>query len=204
MSLKIPDPDNEDQEIEVFTAAELAEKETAITSAKDAELAEAKKEVERLNQHTALQKDNFKRLNEMTEAEKAALSAEKIEGMKRFEAAEARAAALEEKINNDTKTRVESDIESEMAKYHGGDEKLKEALKKNFDMINLSGTDTATIKERVKLAASMERGRADRINPLNTGFSGSAPHSVEKNKREEFLKSEKAKSAMKAMGEKVD
>lgn len=197
-------------EIDAFTSEEVKAKDDAI-AAKEAELATikaeaetAKAEVEKYKRVATEQTTNFKKLNDLTEAEKTALSSEKLEAMKRFEAAEARAAALEEKINTDTKTRIQSDTDSALAKYHGGDEKLKKALEENFKIINLEGTDTATIQERARLAASMEKGKADRINPLHTNFGGSAPRSQEKSKTEEFLKSEKAKAALKAMGEKVD
>ncbi len=204
MSLKIDDPNNEGQEIEVFTAEELAAKAAEVETTKNAELATANAEVERLKKVSAEKTENFKKLNEMTEAEKAAMSAKQIEDLKRIEAAESKAQALEDKINNDTKSRVEKDIETALAKYHGGDEKLKEQLKKNFDLINLQGTDTETIQERAKLAADMEKGKLGRINPLHSGFGGSAPKSADKNKTDEFLNSEKAKAALKAMGEKVD
>ncbi len=198
--MKIEDPNNPGEEIEVFTPDEVAAKDAAIAENTKA-LADAKAEVERLNQHTALQKDNFKKLNEMSETERASLSAEKIEAMKRFEAAEARAAALETKLNDDTKKRIETDTEKALAQYHGGDPKLKEQLEKNFKLINLEGTDTETIQERARLAKNMLVGSSEKPNPLYASMNGGAPRSEQKSKSEEFLKSDKAAEALKRMGE---
>lgn len=201
--IKIEDPENEGQEVEVYTAAEVAAKDTEIAAAR-AEAEAAKAEAQKYQKVSAEKTENFKKLNDMTESEKALLSTEKIEAMKRAEAAEARVQVIEDKYNTDTQNRIKSDTESALARYHGGDTKLKEELEKNFKLINLEGTDTATIQERARLAANMHKGSSERPNPLNYGFNGAAPQSAEKNKTEEFLKSDKAKSAMKAMGEKVD
>ncbi len=200
MSIKIDDPNNEGQEIEVFTQEELAAKETELATAR-AEAEATKVEVEKYKRVASEQTANFKKVNEMSEAERATFSAKEIEMMKRNEAAEAKASALEAKINEDTTKRIETDTKNALAKYHGGDEKLKEILEKNFKMINLEGNDTETIIERARLAAAMEAGKTGRANPLMSPMNGSSPRMQDKSKSEEFLKSEKAKAAMKMMGE---
>jgi hypothetical protein len=200
MPFKVEDPNNEGQEIEVFTPEEVAAKEAELVAAKE-EVAQAKAEAEKYQKVSAEKTDNFKKLNEMTEAEKATLSAEKIEALKRFEASEARAKALEDKINQDTETRIKTDTETALSKYHGGDENLKKALEANFKMIGLEGNDTATIQERARLAAAMEAGKSGRANPLMAPMSGDSPRMQNKSATDEFLKSEKAKEAMKRMGD---
>ncbi len=203
MPIKIDNPDKEGEEMEVYTADEVAAQRTELESAK-AERDAAKAEAEKFQKVSAEKTENFKKLNELTETEKAGLSAEKLEAMKRAEASESRVKELEDRYNTDTQNRIKKDTEDALAKYHGGDEKLKEALEKNFKLINMEGTDTATIQERARLAASMEKGKSDRPNPLMYPMGGSAPKSAEKNKTEEFMKSDKAKEAQKRMGEKVD
>lgn len=179
-------------EVEAFLPEEV--------EAQKAELEAAQKEVEALRRVSAEKTENFKKLNEMTEAERATFSAKEIENMKRIEAAESRATALEGKINEDTKTRVENDTKAALERYHGGDPKLKEALEKNFKIINLEGTDTETINERARLAASMYTGQSGRPNPLMSPMNGSSPMRIDQNKTDEFLKSDKAKKAYEMMG----
>ncbi len=196
MSIEIEDPNNPGQMMTVFTPDEvqsqLAEKETA--------LATANSEVEKYKRVAAEQGENFKKLSDMTAEEKAALSAEKIENLRRLEAAEAKAAAIEDKYNNDTKTRINKDKEDALRRYHGDDPKLKEALEKNFEMIGLTGDDTQTIYERARLAAAMESGKTGARNPLMGGFSGSGPSSKDVSKTAEFLESDKGKRAQELMG----
>ncbi len=199
--------DENGNEIEAYTADELAaqkaESEVAIAAAKK-ELETSKAEQERLNRHISEQKDNFKKLNEMTEAEKAKFSAEQLETMKRVEASEARAKALEDKINKDENDRMASDKEKFLSKYHGGNKELKEALEKNYDLINLVGSSSAIIEERARLAANMEKGKIGTGNPLFANLNGESPHIQKKSENDKFMESEKAKKALELMGDKPE
>ena len=192
-----------EKEIEAYTPEEFqaakAESEKAIAASK-AELEVAKKETERLSRHISEQKDNFKKLNEMTAEEKAQYSVKEMENVKRVEAAEARAKALEDKVNEDVKNRINSDKERALAKYHGGDKTLKESLEKNFNMINLVGDTTDIIEERARLAANMEKGRIGSVNPLRAPLNGAAPSVQRETTKEEFFKSEKGQRGAKLMG----
>ncbi len=188
------------EEIEAYTAEEIeAQKGEAVTARKEAD--EAKAEVERLNGHLNMQKENFKKLNEYSEEERSKFSAEKIEMMKRQEAAEAKATALENKYNDDQKARITSDKEKALAKYHGGNAELKAALEKNFELINLQGDTTEIIEERAKLAANMEKGKIGIGNPLMANLNGEAPSIKNKGETEKFMESDKAKQALKLMGD---
>lgn len=200
MTIKVDDPNNPGQEIEVYTADELAVKEAEATTAK-AEAEAARIEADKYKRVASEQTQNFKKLNEMSDAEKAKMTAEQIEDRKRWEAAEARATALEDSINNDKKARVQSDTAAALAKYHGGDDKLKAALEENFKLINLEGTDKETIEKRAKMAADMYKGQTGRVNPLMASMSGGSPGHQEKSKTEEFLGSDRAAEAMKRMGD---
>lgn len=191
--MKIQDPNDEEKEIEVFTPEEMA--------AKDAEIVAAKADAENARRVASEQTANFKKLNEMTEAEKATFTAKEIESMKRIEASEAKAAALEDEINNDKKSRVESKKASEIAKYAGSDPEIKKKLEENYDLINLTGTDDATIEKRAKLAANMLTGATGRTNPLYSPMNGAGPVARESSKTEEFLNSDKAAEARKRMGD---
>ena len=193
MTMKIADPENEGQEIEVFTAEEM--------NAQKAEAESARAEADRLQKVSAEKTENFKKLNEMTEQERASLSAEKIENLKRMEAAEAKASALEQKMNEENEKRVTNTKEEILARYHGGNAELKKVLEDNYNLIQLEGNDTATIQQRADLAVSMEIGKnnANR-NPLTAVVSGGAPAFREKGATN-FTETDKGKAALAQMGD---
>jgi hypothetical protein len=192
MTMKIADPENEGQEIEVYTVEEM--------NAQKAEVDAAKAEADRLQRVSAEKTDNFKKLNDMTEQERAAMSAEKIEILKRTEAAEAKAQGLEDKYNSDTQARIKNDTEAALAKYHGGNAELKKLLEDNFALINIPETDTASIQKRAAFAANMIAGASGGVNPLMQHAGGSAPVSVDQTRTQEFLGSDRGKAALSKMG----
>lgn len=195
--MKVPDPDNEGQEIEVFTPAEIE----ARDKVKDDELAQAREDAEKYKILSDEKTQNFKRLNEMTVEEKAALSADKIAAIQRAEAAEDRVKALEEAHSTDTQNRIKTDTEKALEKYHGGNEKLKEALEANFKMINIEGTDTASIEERARLAASMEMGKNnDNHEPLMSAMRGGEAPKPRDKEGKSFAEGDKGKKAFDQMG----
>lgn len=187
-------------EVDAFLPEEVEAQKTEAVAAAKTELEAAQKEVADLKRVSAEKTENFKKLNEMTEVERASFTAKEIEAMKRVEAAEAKATALETKYNEDTQARIKTDTEKALERYHGGDPKLKAELEKNFNLINLPGTDTSTIQERARLAATMTAGSSGRPNPLMSPMNGSGPRTVDRSKTEEFLKSDKAKTAFEMMG----
>ncbi len=193
--MKIEDPSDPTQEIEVYTQAELAEQ----VAAKDAEIQTARDEAEKYKKVSAEKTENFKHLNEMTETERASLSADKLESLKRAEAAEAKVTALEEKYNGDVQARIASDREKALAKYHGNNPELKKAIEENYALIAMEGTDTETINRRAEKAAAMYSGSVGRQNPLMMGFGGSAPSSKDASRTEAFLESDKGKKGMDMM-----
>lgn len=201
MSIKVTDPNNEGQEMEVFTPEEVAAKAAEIETAKNVEIEAKNKEIETLKRVSAEKTDNFKKLNEMTEEERGKMTAAQIEDRKRIETAESEVRRMKEERDADTQMRIKNDTEAALSKFHGGDEKLKEALEKNFKIINLEGNDTATIQERARMAAAMEAGKTGRANPLMAPMNGSAPTIRDKGRTEKFLESDKGKAALKMMGE---
>ena len=201
MVIKIDDPNNPGQEMEVFTQAELEAKATEIETAKNAELEAARGEAEKYKRVATEQTTNFKKLNEMTDSERSALSTEKLEALKRAEAAEARVSALEDGYKKETQTRIETDTAAALAKYHGGNAELKKTLEDNFKLIALEGNDTATIQKKAEMAKNMYIGsQGGRVNPLTASMHGAGPVHKDGTKTEEFLKSEKAAEAIRRMG----
>lgn len=200
MSIKIADPNNEGQEIEVFTSEEMASHVTEKLTPLQEEAKKAREEADNYKRVAAEQTQNFKKLNEMSADEKAQLTASQIEAIKRAEKAEADIAEIKNQSAEETKKRVAKDTEDALFKYHGGDAKLKEEIEKMFKLVAMPGDDTATIQERARLASSMYNGSTGRANPLTQPMNGGSPAHIEKSKKEEFFASDKAKEAERRMG----
>ncbi len=204
MPIKVTDENN--NEIEAFTAEEIAQaKAEGVKVGEDAkasaqkEVEAAKSELEKLKKVSAEKTENFKKLNEMSEAEREKFTAKEIEAMKRVEAAENKAKTLEERYSEDTKNRILADKKKALFKYHGGNKELEESLTKNFEMINLPGDTTEIIEERARMAANIVKGGMERNNPLMSVLNGQAPSIKNATKTEEFLKSDKGQKAAKLM-----
>lgn len=193
----------EGEEVETLSPEEIAAKDKEIADAK-AEAETAKIEAANARRVASEQTQNFKKVNEMSEVEKAKFSAEQLEVIKRAEIAEAKAAALETDINTEKTKRIDNDKNGALARYHGGNAELKRQLEENYAIINLEGTDTETIQKRAKLAADMIKGSMGSGNPLMANLNGGSPRIKDQTKTEEFMKSEKAKQAQRLMGDKVE
>lgn len=192
--MMIEDPTDPEKQIEVYTV----EEKVAIEAERDA----AKADAEKYQRISAEKTENFKKLNDLTEAEKATYTAKELENMARVEAAEKRSQELEDRMNSDTQTRIASDTEKALAKFHGGNAELKKVLEDNFKIIALEGNDTDTINKRAEMAAAMYTGSTANRNPLRAGFSGGSSPTppAEKNRTEEFLESDRGQYAQKMMG----
>lgn len=190
--MMIDNPDKEGEQIEVYTPAEVAEKEAKIT--------ELTGEVDKYKNLSAEKTENFRKLNELSAEEKTALGADKLAAMARAEAAETQIQELKDQISGDAQKRIEADTTAALAKYHGGNETLKAALEANFKMINMEGNDTATIEERARLAASMEAGKNNENHaPLTAAMRGGSP-APRAGGEKPFAETDKGKAAMAQMG----
>lgn len=183
--------DGKGGQIEVFTADEMAAKETALN--------EAKAEAEKYKQVSIEKTENFKKLHEMTEKEKEQYTEKELEARRMAEIATERAEALEKKYKEDTENRAKAIRESEITRLSGGDVKLKEEIEKNWGLINLEGTDETTIKQRADMAFKMAVGSGAVPNPLNREHGGDAPRHKEKEDSEKFLGSDRGKAAWEKM-----
>lgn len=193
MTITIDNPDKEGEQIDVFTAEEMA--------AKNAELDTTKEEVEKYKRVSAEKTEHFKKLNDLTEEEKKQFTARDLENMARNEANEKKIQDLTDQISGDAQKRLDRDTAAALAKYHGGDEKLKAALEANFNMINMEGNDTATIEERARLAASMEIGKNNESHaPLTAAMRGGGSPAPRNNGDKPFTDTDKGKAAMSQMG----
>lgn len=190
------------KEMEVYTPEEVSEfqkqaeeHKTAAELAR-AEADEAKQNVTKMQGVLADKNENFKRYKDMTEEEKSRLSAEHIEAIKRSDAAEAKASALEERLNLDVKQRTESFKNKVVNGYAMGDENVKKQIEENMNLVNLEGTDEETISRKVEIAVNMMGDNKPKFNPFHQSLNGEAPKADK-----EFIETDRAKSAQAAMGE---
>lgn len=172
------------EEIEVYTPDEIAEKEQLIAT-KEEELAAALAEAEKYKAVSAEKTENFKKLNELTQEEREALTANQIAEMKRNEALEAEIEALKTQISGKEQQELEYNKAQELKKYYGTDEELKAKLEENWELVNITGVDIESIQRRAQLAAAMTGVTESTSNPLHTSLNGSAP------KLEQVTESEK-------------
>lgn len=160
-------------------------------------------ELERLN---AEKTQNFKKLNDMTEAERAKFSAKEIENMKRMEATETELATTKERLAEKEQNEITSKRSAAFARFAGSDAELLKKIQENYDLLEkLDETNPETFKTRVEKAAQMSGITTQGFNPINSYWEGAAPSQQKpKDSKEEFMKSERAKDALKAMGDKVE
>lgn len=184
------------EEVEVFTQEELEAQKIEAQKAIQDELTSIKGEYDKLQRIHAEQATNFKRLRDMTEEEKAKLSAEQIELRKMAEKAMEENEALKGSLENERKTALEQKKESLIKGIVGDDAELRTKLESEFGALS----ETLSLEDRVKKAAVLVGVNPNPVNPLYMGMNGEAPKSKDpKDEKEEFLTSERAKQAMEYM-----
>jgi len=203
MSIKIEHPDT-GEEMEVFTPeeVEIQKAEALATSNTEWEekISATTGELETLKKFQAEQKDNFKRLKDMTEEEKAQLSAKQIEDQKVIESLFEKNAELETLIKDRDAREVNAIKESLINKFTGEDPKAREALESKLTLLS----SIEDMGERIKAAATLA-GLTSNIqseNPLyRESPTGMAPGQMaDKKDSDKFLGSDKGRAALERMG----
>lgn len=174
MTMKIEDPET-GEEVEVYTKDEFDTQNTALKEAGEA-LTASQEALEKAGKVSAQKTENFKRLNEMTEDERAALKANEVSLFKQNEMLEDKLNTMESKLDEDAKTSLQGKKDALLKKYHNGDEDSKKLLEQNWDLVSLEGVDNDTLAKRAELAASMSKISIENISPLNASIEGSAPN----------------------------
>lgn len=183
------------EEINVFTQEELDAKVKEIQDNTSKTLAEKEAEIEKYKKVSAEKTENFKRFNELTEAEKEKYNANELEFLKRTDEAVNLAEGLKKQLEEKTANEKAYTKNSILSSLHKGDEATKTALESHYDM--LSGMPESTpeeIKARAEASAKLVGIVIDPRNPIYTGFSGEAPSSKAEGK--DFVESEKGKEAL--------
>lgn len=173
--MKVINPET-NEEIEVFTQAEVAER--------DAKIAELTKKTTEQGENISQMSKNFEKVDEF---------GKKIE-------------SLETSLAEKEKNELQSIKDSALGKFHGGKENLKTELEASYAKLAGMPEKTAQeIAERSEMAAKLAGFSVDSRNPLYTGMSGEAPKSRavaegQKEKEDEFYKSDRGQAALNAMG----
>jgi len=155
-------------EREVPTAEEMADFQAKAQKAQKAEeferkLAENATELEKLRN-----KDfNFKRLRDMSEAEKAKLSATEMELKRKAEELEESQKAFQGSI-------IEANKNEALAVLAGNDEEMKKKIIYNYNRITGEELTKAQINEKMRLAYNM-LGQSSTSNPLSNMNLNGAP-----------------------------
>lgn len=134
---------------------------------------------------------NFRRLEQMTEAEKSKLTEKETELMKRQEALEDQQRSFENK-------QIESIKEYAIKNLVGEDAELREKILEKYKSIAGEAKTPEEISERVADAFAMARRKNESINPLAAvmGVPGSAP----KQKSGNFADTDAGKALAKELG----
>lgn len=196
MSIKV---EHDGQEIEVLTPDELAVitgEKTELQTKLDAALEEIKKKDNVISEKNT----NFKKYKDMSEEEKAKFSAGELEAKRQAEEATEIVSALKKQIDDENVNRFNNAKEKAIRTRTGDNKDLYEKVLKNWDLINLTGTDDAVINQRVGLAFTMATGgRAP--NPLNAPLNGDMSGYVERNRTKGFADTDEGKAALDMIGD---
>lgn len=183
------------EEVTVFTAEELEAAKKEVETNYQKTLAEKEAEVEKLRKVSAEKTENFKKFNEMTEAEKAAYDANTTEFLKRTDAAVQKAEELERKLAEKEAIEREYNKNFVLNNFHKGDEKVKKEIEDNYAILAGMPENTPDeIAARATKAAQLAGIVTDPRNPIFTPFQGEAPKIKEEGK--EFVDTDKGKEAL--------
>jgi len=191
--------ENEKGEEEVvYTEAEINEKVEAtkkeIMESSGKTVAEKEARIKELEKISADQKVNFKKYNEMTEAEKAAFDANTVELLKRNDLTATELQEVKTKLAEKEVKERESAKNSVLKSFHGGDEKVKKMVEDNYAYLaGMPETTPEEIAARAGAAARLSGIVIDNRNPLYASFNGEAPKSKDEGK--EFVDTDKGKAA---------
>jgi len=155
----------------------------------------------------ALREENEKLKNKDTNFENLRGSLKRVEKMsaeekKQFTVKEQamidRLAALEESVQAERTSKVETWKESALEKFAGEDEKTREKVLYHFNRLKGDGSDKASIESAMREAAIL--ANADRKEPTAIPFSASGnPAPIERQKKN-FAESEAGQELLKMMG----
>lgn len=196
MSIKI---EHDGQQIEVLTPEEALALNNQLAEA-TTKLNEATETIKKKDQVINEKNTNFKKYKDMSEEEKSKYSAGELEAKRIAEEATERASALEKKINEDNEKRFNDSKEKAIRDLVGNDKELYDKVSKNWDLVNLTGTDDAVISQRAGLAFTIATG-GKAPNPLNREMNGDISGYQRRTSSSDFSETDKGKQGMDMIGD---
>ena len=194
MPIKVTDDDG--KEIEAFTAADLEAAKKEIMESHGKTLAEKEAEIANLKKVSAEKTENFKKYNDLTEAEKKSFDANTIELMKRNDMTQKQVEELTMKLAEKEKNERDSNKTTILKGLHKDDEKTKKAVEDAYNALSgMPESNQVEIAARASAAAKLAGVQMDPRNPLYSSFSGEAPKSKDEGK--DFVDTEKGQEALK-------
>jgi hypothetical protein len=181
---------------EAINAAKAeAEAAKAEATAAKAEAEAIKADKERLEQENLKLKNkdtNFKRLRDMTEAERDLLTEQEIALKKKSEELDDRLAGHEKSVRDDWQNNA-------IERYARGDEAKAKKIKEALSELSGEATDRPSIEARVAKAAKLAREDAeiDHVGMAFSGFNGAPP---EKSEDKSFAETEAGQSLASKLG----
>lgn len=195
MSQKIQD--DEGNEIEVYTQAELEQqKNDAITALKlehDGVIKGKDTEIGDLKKVSAEKTENFKKYNEMSKEEQAKYDANTVELLKRNDKNEIEMADLRKRLEERDTRDSQNAKNTALGAIHGGKEDVKKLLEEKYALLAaMPETSPEDVKARAEAAAKLAGISVDSVNPLYQRFDGEAPKIKD---QKDYLDTPEGKSA---------
>lgn len=196
---------DEGEEEVLYTQDELAQEQ--------ARASELESEVEKLKRLNDEKTKNFRKLNQMTEEERANLSQTEVEIKRQLEQLQEEKEALVKNLQDRDLAQTLTVKGNLFKNIAGDDEETNKKLQKAYDLINLPETTPEEISARVVAAANMARIEISTNDnhsnsPLSAFWAGDAPtrnphaKTGKEDDYKNFVESDKAKAAFRAMGDK--
>ncbi len=181
------------EEVTLYSPEEV-EQINAEKSAVEAENAELK----RLNKEKT---DNFRKLNQMTEEEKAQFTDKELENRRIIEQLQEENEKLKTNLTEKEKNAIESDRANVIKKYVGDNEDLKAKFLEQYQFVNIAEDSKENIEKRAELTAKLAGIEIpESFDPTQAYWNGDAPRPLAGDNPQAFLESDRAKQALDAMG----
>lgn len=180
------------EEVTLYTPEEMEQATTEKTR--------LEQENERLARENKEKANNFRRLNQMTEAEKDQFTATEMENRTMIEKLMDEKNALVEQLTQKEKESIDKARDNLIKEYVGDNEELKNKFLEKYSIVNIDEKDPESVRMRGEAAATLAGIQIpEAFDPTRAMWNGDAPRPL-KGDTEEFLKSDKFKAAQAAMG----
>lgn len=192
--------ENEDGSKEtLYTAAEIEAAKTEAIAPLTKTVEESKAEIDRLSKLNIDKTANFKKYNELTEAERAAYSENDLIQIKRNDALETELGTLKETLAQKEQREKDSAKISAITRFAGDKAEIKTAIEEKYALLaGMPETTPEQISARTTAAAHLAGISLDSRVPIYQHFDGAAP---EYKKNDDFTETDKGKEQVEMLRE---